>query len=73
VARWQVIDPPAWCGAVTTAFCGGCGDSHPLWRSFLVDSDIKVIGDLTRVLVAKHSWRIKKSHGRDLVTGKQYS
>ena len=39
----NVIDPPTWCGAATTSLCGGCGDSHPLWRSSLVESRIKVI------------------------------
>ena len=41
-ARRHVIDPPTWCGAVTTYLCGGCGDPHPLWRSSLVEPGIKV-------------------------------
>jgi hypothetical protein len=73
VARQQVIDPPAWCGAATTALCGGRGDPHPSWRSSLVESGIKVTGNLARALVAKPSWRVKKSSGRDLVIGMQYS
>jgi hypothetical protein len=51
VARWQVIDPSAWCGAATTALCGGCGDPLPSWRSSLVEIPIEVTGDLARVLV----------------------
>ena len=38
----NVIDPPTWCGAATTTLCGGRGDSHPLWRSSLVEFGIKV-------------------------------
>ena len=35
-------DPPTWCGAATTSLCGGRGDPHPLWRSSLVESGIKM-------------------------------
>ena len=38
----NVIDPPIWCGAATPSLCGGRGDPHSLWRSSLVDFDIKV-------------------------------
>ena len=38
----NVIDPPTWCGAATTSLCGGRGDPHPLWRSSLVEPEIKV-------------------------------
>ena len=46
MARRQVYDPPAWCGVAWTALCGGRGDLHPLWRSSLVESGIKVNGEL---------------------------
>ena len=39
----NVNDPPTWCGAAWTTLCGGRGDPHPLWRSFLVKIGIKVI------------------------------
>jgi hypothetical protein len=40
----------------------------------LVSGDgIEVTGDLMRVLAAKPWWQVKKSPGRDLVIGKQYS
>jgi hypothetical protein len=48
-------------------------DPLPSWRSSLSGDGIDVTGDLTRALVAKHGWRVKKSFGTDLVTGKQYS
>ena len=38
----KVNDPPTLCGAAWTTLCGGCGDPHPLWRSFLVEIGIKV-------------------------------
>ena len=38
----NIIDPPTWCGAVTTTLCGGRRDPHPLWRSSLVEPRIKV-------------------------------
>ena len=41
-AHRQVINPPDWCGAATTTLCGGRGDTHPLWRSYLVKNGIKV-------------------------------
>jgi hypothetical protein len=69
VARWHVLDPPAWCGVATTTLCGERGDLHPLWRISLVESGIKV------TVVTWHSLggEVKKSPGRDLITGKQYS
>ena len=42
----QVIDPPAWCGALLTALCERRGDPHPSWRSSLVESGIKVSKNL---------------------------
>jgi hypothetical protein len=42
-------------------------------EKLLSEDDIEVTGNLARALVAKPSWRVKKSPGRDLVTGKQYS
>jgi len=38
----NVNDPPTWCGAAWTTLCGRRGDLHPLWRSTLVESGIKV-------------------------------
>ena len=38
----MLCDPPPWCGEATTPLCGGCGDPHPLWRSSLVEPEIKV-------------------------------
>ena len=38
----NVIDPPTWCGVAMTSLYGGRGDPHPLWRSSLVESGIKV-------------------------------
>ena len=38
----NVNDPPIWCGAAWTIFCGGHGDPHPLWRSTLVEIGINV-------------------------------
>jgi hypothetical protein len=35
-----------------------------------VESGIKVIGNLTRALVAKPSWRVENSSGTNLVTRK---
>jgi hypothetical protein len=52
VARRQVIDPPAWCEAVTMALCGGHGDPHPSWISSLVENGIEMTGDLARALVS---------------------
>jgi len=46
VACQQVIDPPAWCGSVTTTLYGGRGDPHPLWRSSLGKWDQGDRGDL---------------------------
>ena len=42
VALRQVYDPPAWCGAAWTALSRGRGDPHPLWRSSIVENEIKV-------------------------------
>jgi hypothetical protein len=71
VACRQVIDPPAWCGAATTSLCGGRGDPPSFAEKLLSRDGIEVTGDLARVLVAKLWWRVKKSSGRDSVTGKQ--
>ena len=38
----HVIDPPTWCGAATKILCVGREDPHPLWRSSLVEPEIKV-------------------------------
>ena len=38
----NVNDPPTWCGVVWTILCGGRGDPHPLWRSSIVEIEIKV-------------------------------
>ena len=38
----NVNDPPTWCGAAWTILCGGRGYPHPLWRSTLVEIEIKV-------------------------------
>jgi len=45
-ARRRVFDAPTWCGAMTTALCGGRGDPLPWWRSSSVEIGIKVTGDL---------------------------
>jgi hypothetical protein len=42
-------------------------------EKLLSGDGIEVTGDLARVLVAKPWWQVKKSPGRDSVTGKQYS
>jgi hypothetical protein len=42
-------------------------------EKLLSGDDIKVTGDLAWALVAKLLWHVKKSTGRYLVTGKQYS
>jgi len=52
VARQQVFDSPAWCGAASTIVCGGRGGPRSWWRSFLVESRIKVTSDLARAFVA---------------------
>jgi hypothetical protein len=70
VTHRQVIDPPAWCGVVTTFLCGGCGDPIPSEKLFSGDG-IEVTGDLVRASVGKPWWRVKKSPGRDSVTGKK--
>jgi len=48
----NVIDPPTWCGAVTTPLCGGRGDPHPLWRSSLVEPGAKV----TVIVFTEETW-----------------
>jgi hypothetical protein len=52
--------------------CAGDVETPFFVEKFLSKDNIKVIGDLARALVAKPSWRIKKSSGRDSVTGKHY-
>jgi hypothetical protein len=71
MARRQVIDLPAWCGAATMALCGMWGP--PSFVEKLLSGDgVKVTRDLTRVSVAKPWWQVKKSHERDSMTRKQY-
>ena len=43
VARWHIIDPPSWCGAVMTTLYGVRGDPLPSWTISLVEIGIKVI------------------------------
>ena len=62
----QVIDPSGWCGAAFTALCEGCGEHS--WISSLVESGIKVTGNLARAFVASEEFP-----ERDLVAEKQYS
>ena len=64
----QVFDPPAWYGVASTMLCGGRGDPLPSWRSFLVQSGIKVTRELGVSLCDK-----SRGSRRDLVTDKQYS
>ena len=42
MARRLVYDPLAWYGAAWMTLCGGRGDPHLLWRSSLVEFEIKV-------------------------------
>jgi len=52
VACRHIFDPPAWCGAASMILCGGRGDPHPLWRSSLVESRIKV----TMIVFTEETW-----------------
>ena len=48
VARRQVNDPPAWCGAASTMLCGGRGDPPPfVEKLFSGKRDQNERGDLT--------------------------
>jgi hypothetical protein len=59
VARWHVIDPPAWCGVATTTLYGGHGDPLSFVGKLL--SGKRDQGDPDCV------------HGRDLIAEKRYS
>ena len=48
----NITDPPTWCGAATTTLCRGRGDSHPLWRSSLVEPGAMV----TVIVFTKETW-----------------
>ena len=52
MARRQVNDPPACCGAASTTLCGGRGDPHPSWASSSVESGIKV----TVIVFMEETW-----------------
>ena len=72
VACRQVFDSPAWFGAAVTIVCGWRGEPHLLWRSFLVESGIKVTGNLAWAcgLAFVVSQGVP---GRELMAGKWYS
>ena len=55
VARRHVIDPPVWCGPVTTTLYGGCGDPLSLVGKLLSGKRDQDDRDCV--------------HGRDLVAG----
>ena len=71
--RQQVFDPLDWCGVASMALSVGCGDALPSWRSYLVESGIKVIGELDVSLSGQAFVASQGYPGRDLVAGKQYS
>ena len=71
--RRQVFNPPTWCGAASTIMCGGCGHAHPLWRSSLVESGIKVTGELGVSLGRLAFVANQGVPGTDLVVEKRYS
>jgi hypothetical protein len=51
-------------------FCAGDMETPSFVEKLLSGEGIDVIGNLARALVAKPYWRVKKSSGRDSVTGK---
>jgi hypothetical protein len=72
VARRQVFDSSAWCGAGTTVLFRGRRDPSFVGNS-IVKTASRWLGDLAWALVAEPLWQINGSPERDLVTGKQYS
>jgi hypothetical protein len=44
VARRQVFDPMAWCGAASISLCRGRGECYPSWKSSLRERGVKVTG-----------------------------
>ena len=73
VACWHILDSLAWCGAASPTLCGGRGDPHPSWRSSLVESGIRVTGELSVSLGGLAFVASQGVPGRDLVVGKRYS
>ena len=67
VARRQVIDPPAWCGAAIKYLCWGRGDPYPLLRTSLVESGTKVPGTWQALVASQGVLE------RDLVAEKRHS
>ena len=53
--------------------CAGDVETPSLVEKLLSRDGIKVTGELGVSLSGKPLWQVKRCHGRDLVTGKQYS
>jgi len=62
-----IFNPPAWCGAASTALCGGCEDPHPSWRSSSVESGAKVTAMTWQALVASQEESRKRLGGREAI------